>query len=257
MAPFILYNSILVDADSVAASDTASGYDAANLSDLRPYTYWIAANATGDKTITVDYGAAVSCGALAVVGHNLGTVGSTLALASSATGAFAGEQTARLSGKTCSDDLAAAWSFVAASARYWRLTISGSAAAPMIGCLLLGPRLDFPSMPVGPHIPARRAIEAERAVSKAGHLLGATYRYEPVRISASWRKIAESFATSDFLTFWTDHGRYLKPFVWVLDATSYPRAWFVSLAESASHEYPVQIIGTAESLELDMVGVTV
>src|SRR3990172_4071855 len=104
------------------ATDTAAGYNVLFIRDYKTFTSWKAAS-VGTKYLTVDCATAKSADCIAFVGHNFGTGGATISVESSATGAWAGEQTERLAPFTVNDDKAALRTFASASDRYWRVKI--------------------------------------------------------------------------------------------------------------------------------------
>ena len=206
--PFILYDNIF-ESGTLSASSEASGFDVENVIDWRTYIRW-EATAASSQVVTCDFGSPVSCDALGISGHNLS--GAELAVHSSDTGSFSGEEVVRLALFTQPDNLPVCKSFTSASARYWRLAISSPSITPEIGVLCIGPRLDFPKNPNRPLSFVDESMEATSRRSKNGHILGATTYYRPYTTVLSFSWLLISFVQGDLYTFWDIHGSKLKPF---------------------------------------------
>ena len=92
--PKILHDNIFALGVSATDTDSDSQYSVDNIYDLRTYTYWLGASA-GVKYFTMDAGAAVDVDSLRIISHNLGTAEASVAIESSTTGAWAGEEVNR------------------------------------------------------------------------------------------------------------------------------------------------------------------
>lgn len=217
--PIICYENRLDDG-TPTATDTASGYDVLNLRDLRTYTFHKFLNATGTKYITIDCGSAKSADSLAIVGHNLYTVGATMQLQSSTTGAWAGEQVVRIAEFTRTSDKAFIKTFTSASARYWRLRILNMTAAVQMAVVLLGSQLNFENWPAGQFDPNAEKIMAESNNSKTGNLLGSVISYHEREVSVTFNRITDTWFRNTFLPVWHTHLKLLKPFFWAWDLTN-------------------------------------
>jgi len=250
--PIIIYSNIL--SSGVTATSTETDYSVDNIYDLRPYMFWKAtSNAT--QYITMDYGSATSVDSLAISGHDFGTQGSDISVESSPNNS---DWTERMAAISPSDDTTIGKIFTTASVRYWRVKIDSNTAAPKAGVIILGAKLLFPKQVSIPHTLLTSSIEADDSISKSGHLLGATYRYSPLKINPTFKLITESFVTGSFKTFWDDHGKLLKPFVWVLNTadSDYDQGYFVRLDRGSTYTNMVKRLGRTESLSLRMVGVS-
>ena len=88
--PSILYDNIFTLATPTATTtDSGDEFDAAHLNDYRTYTYWKASKSS-TCYLYIDAGASDTADTLGIVSHNLGTVGATVSVESSATGAWGG-----------------------------------------------------------------------------------------------------------------------------------------------------------------------
>lgn len=254
MNPIILYDN-LFDDGTPTATDTATGYAVANINDLRPYTYWVAAS-SGTKYLAVDAGSAVSADALGISGHNFGTAAATVSLESSTTGAWGGEEVERVAGFAPSDDKTLIKAFTSASVRYWRLKIVTASVAAQVGVLSVGARLTFPAGPLAPTAPYSESIEARTEVSKTGNQLGTAIAYHPLAVKVSFRGLAYSWLWGDFKTFWDGHGKLLKPFFWSIDLTNFP-AQYLRLSSKQSFETPLYFgLSQGDKTTLNLVGVS-
>jgi hypothetical protein len=252
--PAILYDNII--ASGVTATDTATGYSVDNLHDLRSYTSW-KANSAGTKYITMDAGAAVPVDALAIYTHNLGTISATVSLESSTTGVWGGEEVEQVAGFSPSTDLVIYKSFTQATVRYWRIKIVTVSYEAQAGIIMLGEALDFPVYPDSPFTPSSEAINATSEQSKGGHTLGVTSYFSPISTNVSFTYPAMSFIDGDFDTFWTNHGRLLKPFFWVPNLSQWPsKVYFVKFPASFSLAVPQSDTTNADSLNLSFEGIS-
>lgn len=254
--PRILYENRLLDGTPTATDTDATGdFSVNHLTDLRTYTFWKAAS-YGTKYITIDCGSAKSADSFGIISHNLATASATVSLESSATGAWAGEETARVAGFVPAADTAIFKTFATASARYWRVKIVTASVAPYIGVCMFGGALEFPVYPEAPFTPESEGIVAEIASGKEGNLLGATIRHFPISCKASFDSPPLSFVDGAFATFWQTHGRMLKPFFWVPNLADFPGVIrFVRFPDGFKLATPRSNMTYADSLDLNFEGV--
>jgi len=252
--PMILYSNVL--ASGVTATNTAAGdYSVDYLYDLRPYTYWRAAS-FGTRYITMDAGAAVAVDSLAIYKHNLGTAAATVSLESSATGAWAGEQTERVAGFVPTTDFVIFKTFAQVSVRYWRIKIVTDAIAPEMAVAMIGAAMDFPVFPDSPFTPLSESVNATAETSKGGHLLGVTSYYSPISVDVGFTWPPMSFVDGDFKTFWDNHGRRLKPFFWVPNFSQWAgKIYFVRFPDNFTLAVPQSDTTNADTLRLKFQGV--
>ena len=253
--PFILYDNVFDLTTTATDTDANGDYNAAYVSDLLPYTLWLAAS-TGTKYISVDATASETADTLAIVGHNLGTAGATVSLESSATGAWAGEETERVAGFVPSDDENIIKQFTSGSDRWLRLKIISAAIAPQVGVLMVGERLDFPAYPDSPFEYRTEKINTVNNISRAGHLLGVDNKYTPLTMSASFTWVSYTFMDGDYKTFWDAHGKLQKPFVWVPNITEWPTSsFFVRFPNNFKNSIKLKDTSNMEKLSLKFEGI--
>jgi len=249
--PKILCDSLLVSA-TLSATDTATGYDVANIIDLRPYTLHVF-NAHGTKYITADYGSKVSADALGIVGHNLGTAAATVSVEYSDDN-FSADTNEALAGFAPANDRALLKEFTSAEARYWRIKIVTAATAAQIGVALLGAVLTFERWPKDNFDPDALKIVASSETSKAGNMLGATLQYVTRAISMSFADITPTWITNTFKPAWDAHLELLKPFVLAWDITNHAtEVHFLRIPENFSLKMPYN--AARRSLALTLTGV--
>lgn len=246
--PCLLYDNRFLDA-SPTATDTESGYDVANVTDLRPYTWW-QADDLGTKYITVDCGSAKAADSLAVIGHNLYTATATVSVEWSANGA---DWTEVLAGFTPADDKAFFKTWASASKQYWRLKLVTAAVAPRVAVALIGARLDFTRYPDGGFDPDGEEILADSSLSKAGYLLGSTIRFYQREMSVRFKGLTPAFIHDSFLPAYVAHLSLLKPFFFVWDRTNHSDEVFFG-ALQAGNKLSMPYDPFRRSLTLDMVG---
>lgn len=224
--PIILAENI-IELGTPAATDTASGYDVANITDRRPYTYW-QANAAGTKYVTVDCGVATTADAIGFVGHNFYTASAQVSVECSDDN-FAAETIEALAAFTPASDRAVLKVFTPKNKRYWRIKMVTAAVAAKIGVVLLGDRVTFNTAPVAPFDPFPESVIAETARAKSGHIIASAKRYVSSRIVAEFRGVLDSWITGTFKPLWDTYLAELYPFFWAWDLTNYSTAayWVV------------------------------
>lgn len=139
---------------TLAATSTASGYDVANIHNGLEINSW-KATSTAAQLITIDtFSVDTQADSIVIAsGHNLATIGATVSLWKSTTGAWAGEQVAVVSGFAATAG-AILKEFTPTTSRYWALYISGTlSAAPEIQIAILCNKteLDYASTSFDPH----------------------------------------------------------------------------------------------------------
>ena len=230
--PILLFDNRFDDGTPTATSE-ATGFPIENAFDLREYMFWKATdNAT--QYLTIDCASAKSADALGIMGHNLNTVGATVSVEYSTTGAWGGEEVEALAGFEPTDDTALLKVFTTAEKRYWRVKIAGSSAAPYIGVLILGERLTMEKyISGGSFDPQPERPVSETVINDAGHHLGTVLDRTEIVINASWRNLIPAWVDSTFRPAWDDYLSQLKPFFWAWDITNHAdEVHFVRLARN-------------------------
>jgi len=162
---------------TLTATSTASGYDVANIYNMLETNMWKSASAA-DQAVHYDAGAgnAFSADYLVILGHNLGTIGASVLLQASATGAFAGEQTDVVNEAITADTVYLREFTSPGALRYWRLSLIGMSAAPYMTLCIWGDKteLDYASSSFDPNA---EEVKAAVNLSQGGYVTGVHTRY--------------------------------------------------------------------------------
>lgn len=231
MGQLFLYDSRFSDG-APAASSTAAGYDVANLTDLRSFTFW---KANGmPATVTSDCGSAKAADYAIVWGHNLGTLGLTVEVRASTDNFSASD--VLVASNTPSDDKPILVTFASASYRYWRLKFTGP-ASPTIAIAFPGAALDVPAGVMSGFDPIGRKVVEQYNRSIDGHALGKVINFEQWQQSPTFELLSWSWLRSYWVPAWAAHLRS-EPFLFAWDSTNYPKEVFHCVADgqfSAPH----------------------
>lgn len=245
--PLILTDNRYINGTPVASS-TAAGFSALNIADQRPYTWW-KANAAGTSTIKVDCGTAKAADTLAVCGHNLATLGATIAVDSSTDGT---SWTNRLAAFTPTSDYAFLRTFASVSARHWRISVVAPAGVAQLAVVFIGAHLDFPASPDAPYIPFEQSVEEESPLSESGYPLATVVKFKPIKTKPVFTNLTRTWVFDTFRPVWESYLSERKAFFWAWDIATYPND-FIYLAKHQGKYAPgVSILSLAEKLELDL-----
>lgn len=223
--PVILWDSILRNTGAtVTATSTDTGYSIASASDYLAWKEWKSGVLTSPIDIDIDLGASGSDNAdsLALINHNLTTLGATVTVYADAT--TIGTTTAQAAYTPTYDDVDLKTFTAPGNRRYWRIRIAHASppfsAKPFIGEVFLGMRTTLPEFLDSATDPFFRQTEAGVEHSEGGHYLGAILRGQTHRqdLGVSSVGIARSFWTSDLKAFDQNHLSRMRPFVFQIDA---------------------------------------
>jgi len=246
--PIILYDNRFEDG-TPTATDTETGYDVANITDLRTYTFWKAAS-SGTKYITVNCASAKSADALGIVGHNLYTASATISVESSPDNS---EWTERLAGFVPPSDRALLKRFTSVSAQYWRVKIVTASVQAKIAVIILGVRVTMEKYPLAPFDPMPQSIVAQQGISDEGNLLGVTIEFIDIQIQAQFSNLTPSWVTNTFVPAWDVHLSLCKPFFWAWDVENHAtEVYFVQILARSALSMPYE--ANRRSLALAMRG---
>jgi hypothetical protein len=212
--PAILHDTRFSDGTPTASS-TADGYNVANLSDWRPYTWW--KPVAMPAQVTVDCASAKAADYLFIYGHDLFTKGCTVAVRGS-TDNFTSSDVL-VASVTPSADTPVMLAFSSAPYRYWRLNITGS-AAPSLAVAALGAMLRLPTyLPQGFDPLGRKAVGDTNKNSK-GQVLGRVIDFEEWSQEVEITAITWSWVRSTWLPAWASALRS-RPFGFAWDPDNY------------------------------------
>ncbi len=253
--PIILYDSILIGS-SLSATATAAGFSVDNLDDFRSYTWWQAPS-SGIVRIAIHCTAARGANMFGIVGHDLFSKNATISVQHfSSDSVTAADWATALAGFTPADDYAFLKAITPSTDLWWKITIECSTLVN-IACVFLGEKLQFPAKPQVPVSPYSIGVEADSNRSKAGHLLGSVIRYKPVEISHNISAAESNYTwwSTNYWSFWLNHGSERKPFLYAMDLDAYPNdVFFVRLADDSAYALPMEMSGRVEMFSLRLVG---
>ena len=213
--PFFGADSRL-DSDILTVSPAAaSGFLEANLTDDQLFELF-KHSATGTLDIITDAGVGNTGDVdyLGLVNHDLFTQGSTITFASSPDNVVY----STIFTVAPADNKIIARSFTLVTDRFFRLRITGSAAAPFIGQASWGKRVEVPfGIEVG-YDPQTETVRMRHTRSQTGQILGAVATHSERRSNISLKFMPESFvrgtSVGDFGEFWDNNAKIGKLFLW-------------------------------------------
>ena len=214
--PRILYDNRLADAVPVASSTAAGDFNALNLRDFKPFTWW--KPAAMPATVTVDSGVAKAADYWLVWGHDLFTRGATIELRGS-TNNFAGSDVL-VDSVTPASDAPFARYFASASYRYWRLRVTG-ATAPALAVAAMGARLEVPSYLREGFDPRGRVPQGTLNRSVKGHPLSRMIEFEDWTETLNFELLTWAWIRATWEPAWAAWLRG-NPFVFDWDAAGHP-----------------------------------
>lgn len=216
--PKILYESRFNDA-TPAASTTAAGFNVANLTDYRSYTWW--KPTAIPATVTVDCGSAQSADYCAIWGHDLASTGCSVQVRGSTDNFSASDVlVAESDTPAVTSDKPLLITFTSASYRYWRLTFA-SGTVPTIAIALLGELLDIPAGVRSGLDPIGRKVVEQFNQSVEGHALGKVLEYEAWKQTVTFELLSWAWIRSTWQAAWAAHIRS-EPFLFAWDPTNHP-----------------------------------
>lgn len=229
--PIFLQDNRFADAIPVASS-TGSG-SAANVGDLRSYTYW--SPSVLPAALTVDCGTPRAVDAFAVFGHDLGSSGCTVELHGS-TDNF-GVSDVLVATMTPASDKPFLMTFASASYRYWRIDVTGGAVMPTLAIACAGAGLYMPSGVAAGFDPTGRSVNGTASVNDNGQPLGRIINWQSRQQTMNFR-VTTAWLRSTFEPAW-DAGLKGSPVLLAWDNVNYPdEVLYVALGDkfSAPHE---------------------
>lgn len=255
--PAILYDNRFDDGTQTASTtDSGAEYDVANIADWRPYTLWKPTAAIAIQYITVDCGSAKSADSFGISGHDLFSQNATISVEYSSDN-FSGDVNEALAGFVPTSNNLIYKEFSTQSARYWRFKIaSGYTAAPFIGVLVIGARMEFPIgvNDDGRFDPTGHSLQATSQRSQNGNLLGVALSHKNIKMNIGFRHISTSFVDGALKTFLDDHT--LKPFFWVWDYSGAPtQVLLASLTPNFNKNFPYSSGTSLRHVNLPLVGI--
>lgn len=270
--PIILFDNRFKDGP-ITATDTAPGYDPANLADERPYLLWMG-NGSGTKELVVDCGIEKPANCLGLVRHNLATIGASIAVETSPDNSI---WTRRMNSVSPKSDCAQLFTFTEAQDRYWKLVLENCVEAPYLGHAALGQRLQFPYPPDSPHTPYRQKTVARTSFTDdLANPIEAIISHKRLEIEARFSNIGRDFVFGAAGSGWGEflyggaawgsgptyqdfiekHASDLHWFFWAWDLDNFPRhVFFVKLPDEADYGTPLSMLQYVDEIALKMEGI--
>lgn len=249
MTASILFDNRFLDNTPVASS-TASGFDARNITDLKSFTYWKSASGAS-HTIVVDCGSAKSADTVAILNHNLLSIGGSFSVEYS-TDNFATNTVAMATFYPDSNNLIYR-QFTSATARYWRISISGLGA--FVAVATLGVRFTFDTEIQGEFSPGVETIKADHSMTRYGDALASTSMARMMSASLTWGFMLDASFRSTFKAAWDAHIGLCRPFFIATDYANNPRDIYFYRVKPSSETMSGYNFQNRRSLKLDMIGV--
>ena len=202
--PFVAWDNLGADAVLSGLGTVQSGGDRANAVTGSTYDRWRALESSGQASLQFDFGTAQEITFAALVAHNAGTLGASVAVQHSPD---ASTWTTPVAAVSPANDAPLAWRMAeGTSARYFRFLFAGipSSGIASAGVAFLGYDLVFPQRFYQGFSPVLTPTEVQLQsnVSQGGELLGSSVVSRGSRISAAVSHIPADFIRGeDWLAF--------------------------------------------------------
>ncbi len=247
--PKLLFDNMFADATPVASNTFAGNFSAANIADMRPYTWW-KANAL-PASLSVDSGSIQPANYALVYGHNLFTNAATVEVRGSTDNFVASN--VLLGMLTPASDAPFLLEFTTANYRYWRLNITGAAGnQPAIAIAMIGAALVMPTgLPQG-FDPLVRNVNQQIITNDNGHPLGTIVNFESWKQTLKFDFLAWSWLRATWQPAWRSNLRGL-PFIFAWDSANYPNE--LQLVHAGMNYSTPHSSGSRASLQFEVSGV--
>ena len=239
---------------SLTATSTATGdYSVSYLYNMLEIGAWMAANTNTPVYIAYDAGAgnAKTADYMVIMGHNLKTIGATIVLQYSTSGAWAGEEIGVFAEFSPEADTVILKEFSqSTAARYWRLKITGvlSAAPYMTLCVWgLKTELDYASASFDPY---EQEAKANVNLSQAGYVTGVHTQYAERALQLRFDD-ADATLYGKIKTWWDTSG--LKNFFVAWDTANNPTDVYL-MRPDAKFSNPLVMGGLYRSISVNLKG---
>jgi hypothetical protein len=245
--PKILFDNRLADATPVASSTATGNYAAANVNDMRPYTWW--KGSAMPASLTVNCGSAKAADSALIYGHDLFTQGATCEVRGS-TDNFASSNVL-VATVTPANNNPFLISFGSVSYQYWRFNFTG-ATNPSIAIGLIGAAFVMPTYLNNDFDPITRTAIQQANNNENGYPLGKIIDFELWKQTLQFDLISWAWLRSTWQPAWRSNLRG-QPVVVAWDSVNYPaEIQLVSVGDS--YQTP-HINGQIANLSFDVSGV--
>lgn len=245
--PKLFFDNRMADAVPVASSTFTGNFNAANVSDMRPYTWW-KSNAM-PATLTVDCGSAKASDYAVLYGHDLFTQGATCEVRGS-TDNFAASNVL-VATVTPASNNPFLLEFGSVSYRYWRFRFTG-ATNVSVAMAMVGAAFVMPSNMNNGFDPLMRKIVGVANVNENGQPLGKIIDFEKWSQTLQFDYVTWAWLRATWQPAWRSNLRG-APFIFAWDSANYPTEIYLAAA-SDSYSSPHRN-GLLATLSLDVSGV--
>ena len=248
--PKLLFDNLFGDGTVVASGTAAGNYAAANITDMRPYTWWKAPSLP--SSLTVDSGAVQPGNYALVYGHDLLTRGATVEVRAS-TDNFAASNVLLATVTPASNDPFLV-EFATANYRYWRLNFTGTAVnTPSIAIAMIGNAFVMPKfLSAGDFDPIGRALSQQSNNNDNGYPLGKIIDFEKFTQTLQFANVSWSWLRSAWQPAWRSNLRG-SPFIFAWDSVNYPAE--IYLVNAGDNYQSPHAQGGLATLQFDVSGV--
>lgn len=247
-APKLFFDSRFTDAVPVASSTAAGNFNAANVADMRPYTWW-KPNAL-PATLTVDCGSAKSANYALIYGHDLFTQGASVEIHGSTDNFSVSDVT--LATFTPVSNNPFLLEFAAASYRYWRLKITGT-TYPSIAIALIGTEFLMPTYLKTGFAPVDRDLIQQANNNDNGQPLGKIIDFEQWKQTLQFGLVGWDWLRNTWQPAWRSNIRG-NPILFAWNTDLYPGEIYL-VSVGTSYRAPHQAGGNWADLQFDVSGV--
>ena len=250
--PKLLFDNRFVDAVPVASTTATGNYAAANVADMRPYTWW--KPTALPATVTVDCLSAKSANYALIYGHDLFTQGATLEVRGS-TDNFAASNVL-VATLTPTSNNPFLLEFGGVSYRYWRIKITGT-TMPSIAIAMIGAAFVMPKYLTSGFDPLSRLLISQGGSgsmnsNENGQALGKIIDFEQFTQTLQFDNVAWSWLRSTWQAAWRSNLRG-SPFIFSWDSVNYPSE--IYLVNAGDHYSTPHQQGGLTTLTFDVSGV--
>lgn len=214
--PKLFFDNRFADATPVASTTAAGNFAAANVADMRPYTWW--KPTALPATLTVDCAGAKAADSALIYGHDLHTQGASIEIRAS-TDNFSASDVLIDSLTPASDD-PFLLEFASASYRYWRLKITGT-TMPSLAIVVIGAALVMPKYLSSGYDPIGRTMIGQTNNNENGQPLGKIIDFEQRKQTPQFANVSWSWLRTTWQPAWNSNLR-ASPFIFAWDSVNYP-----------------------------------
>lgn len=228
--PIVAWNNLVSSAVAITSNRSTQADGAlSNASSGTTYDYWMPVTSGSSGTITyqVQLPSAQSANVVALIGHDIATIGATqVTLQSSADGVSWSSTLATITAANMGGVCDAAWTTDQTARAWWRVNIEGvpALAYPTVAGVFIGSALQIPSrvyQGLAPVI-SDTEVDLQSNVSAGGNLLGSSVVRRGATMTLPIEHLADTFIRgASWLSFQQSYNEG-SPFIFAWRPTAYP-----------------------------------